>query len=105
MKTNYKILFPLMAMMMAIGGCKDEKDPCILSVSIEPDPLELYAEPKDGLPPYSYLWQNGNTSSTISASASTYFSVTVTDAVGCTATVSYDTCILSVSIEPDPLEL
>jgi gliding motility-associated-like protein len=41
-----------------------------------------------GLAPYTYLWSNGITVDNISALASGSYSVTVTDANGCTATLS-----------------
>ncbi|HLP96378.1 MAG TPA: T9SS type A sorting domain-containing protein [Saprospiraceae bacterium] len=40
-------------------------------------------------PPYTYLWSNGGTDQTISNLAKGAYSVTVTDAIGCTATSSF----------------
>ncbi len=43
-----------------------------------------------GDPPYSFLWSNGATSEDVSNLAKGAYSVTVTDAIGCTSTTSID---------------
>jgi PKD repeat protein len=43
------------------------------------------ANPSGGTPPFSYQWSNGGTTSTISNLVTGYYSVCITDAVGCTA--------------------
>ena len=98
MKTNCKIIFPLIAILLCIGSCKDENDPCILSVTIDyiDDPtlsdVTLFAEPKDGLTPYSYHWSTNETTRIIHVYRNNdYASVTVTDDAGCTATASFGT--------------
>lgn len=46
------------------------------------------AFPSGGQPPYTFLWNNGGTTATISSLAPGTYSVTVTDAYSCTATTS-----------------
>jgi hypothetical protein len=58
----------------------------------------LTAMPSGGTMPYSYAWSNGATtqSITVSPNATTTYTVTLTDAVGCTSTAS--TLVESVNI-------
>lgn len=58
-------------------------------------PSTLTARASFGNAPYLYLWNNGNTSSVISVNSGTY-SVTVTDASGCS--VSKSTTVLPPSV-------
>lgn len=44
--------------------------------------------PTGGTPPYSYLWSNSGTTQTISNLSSGYYTVIVTDAIGCTASAA-----------------
>lgn len=46
------------------------------------------AMPSGGQAPYTYLWSNGNTTNAISNLGSGFFSVTVTDALGCTGSAN-----------------
>ncbi len=67
----------------------------------------------DGLPPYSYLWSNGDTSATITDLAVGVYTVTVTDSVGDTAVASaqiiavdtispfFISCPADIIIDPD----
>lgn len=48
----------------------------------------LTAAPSGGVPGYTYLWSNSNTSNTATALCAGTYSVIITDAVGCTATLS-----------------
>jgi gliding motility-associated-like protein len=50
---------------------------------------EATAAGAGGSEPYSYLWSNGMTTATISGLTSGNYTVTVTDAIGCTATGAY----------------
>ncbi|HEY0678586.1 MAG TPA: T9SS type A sorting domain-containing protein, partial [Chitinophagaceae bacterium] len=52
--------------------------------------ITLMAQPSDGIAPYSYSWSNGATTSsiTIMPTIATTYTVVVTDAAGCTSSVS-----------------
>lgn len=95
MKTNYKLILPLMAILLAISSCKnnDENDPCILTASLTLDFDFVYfltATGDDGLEPYTYQWSHaGAAGQAVPVSSSGVYSVTITDALGCTATASY----------------
>jgi hypothetical protein len=62
------------------------------------------ANPTGGTPVYTYLWSDNGTNQTITGLAPGTYTVTVTDANGCTvtqtATVSAFTCALSATIVP-----
>jgi large repetitive protein len=51
-------------------------------------PAELCTTVANGLPTYTYLWDNSATTACISPTATGSYTVTVTDAAGCTATRS-----------------
>jgi subtilisin family serine protease len=66
----------------------------------------LDADPSDGTPPYTFLWSTGATTQTISVPCSTgLYSVTVTDAAGCSGTSPiFNTCPCSGQLpEPNPI--
>ncbi len=46
------------------------------------------ADPVDGTPPYQFQWSNGETTQTIDSLAGGIYTATVTDATGCSGTVS-----------------
>lgn len=57
----------------------------------------------NGISPYTYLWSNGETSQNISGIAAGSYSLTVTDAVGCTASLNAtvnDTPPVSFTLTP-----
>jgi uncharacterized delta-60 repeat protein len=58
--------------------------------------VELDANPSGGTPPYTYLWDTGDTTQTITvAGDGAAYSVTVTDANGCSGSDSHTTNICS----------
>lgn len=72
----------------------------VLSIDIvEPDPLgvdvvangtSLIAQTAGGTPPYSFNWSTGASTAGIVGTLGTNYSVTITDANGCTSTKSYN---------------
>lgn len=74
----------------AVGSVTVEAD-CSgsdLAVSISESGTTLTANPTGGNAPYSYLWSTGATGTSITAVPNQSYSVTVTDADGCDASVS-----------------
>lgn len=60
--------------------------------------VQLTSSPTNGVAPYSYLWNNGNTSATITALAGGTFNVTATDAYGCSASATQAVTISNLAI-------
>jgi hypothetical protein len=60
----------------------------------------IFASPAGGTTPYSYAWTNGDTQQTADSLAAGNYSVTVTDANGCTASSSDSLNIVAV---PQPI--
>lgn len=58
------------------------------------------ALPEGGVPPYAYLWSNGDTTATADSLAAGTYTVTVTDDLGC---VTVDTVSLTITNLNDPL--
>ncbi|TXC81375.1 T9SS type A sorting domain-containing protein [Luteibaculum oceani] len=61
--------------------------------------IDIYADVNGGDAPYTYLWNTGSTASSISdcPTQSTTYTVTVTDANGCSVTVEKEICIVDVT--------
>jgi hypothetical protein len=59
-------------------------------VGYGPTALSVTAQATGGTAPYSYLWTTGATTQSISVSAAGIYTVTITDAVGCTTTASIE---------------
>ena len=59
---------------------------------------DLYANASGGKPPYSYLWDTGDTSQTISISSNGVYTCTITDKNGCDTTL-----IITVSNIPSDI--
>jgi hypothetical protein len=71
----------------------EEDPPSVTLVDIDllcngVDEGAITANPDGGVAPYSYLWSNGGTTRTISNLSPGNYSVTLTDALGCTATAT-----------------
>ena len=77
----------------AISGCVVEScitlddQNCDVQTYYSPWDGQLYAI-STGIPPFTYLWDNGSTTSSIDAAVGDMYCVTVTDVLGCEA----DTC-------------
>ncbi|WP_367389572.1 T9SS type A sorting domain-containing protein [Lewinella sp. LCG006] len=70
----------------------DITSPPPLEVMILNEPLgadSLTALVEGGVPPYSYLWSNSDTTMTINGLASAFYEVMLTDSEGCTSTATF----------------
>ena len=77
-----------------IGVDIDETNP---SCDGDPDGT-VTALPSGGTPPYTYVWTTGDTTQTVIGLVAANYRVTITDAVGCTATVA------TALIDPFPIQ-
>jgi len=66
----------------------DIYEPSVLSGSITANLPDLYANASGGKPPYSYLWDTGDTLQTISISSNGVYTCTITDKNGCDTTLT-----------------
>jgi fibronectin type 3 domain-containing protein/regulation of enolase protein 1 (concanavalin A-like superfamily) len=65
-------------------------------VGYGPTALSVTAQATGGTAPYSYLWTTGATTQSISVSIAGIYTVTITDAAGCTTTASIEMKTLDV---------
>lgn len=69
-------------------------------VGYGPSSLTLNVLPTGGTAPYSYVWSNGSTASTTTVSPSTVgsytYTVTITDAAGCTTVVTKQIAVVDI---------
>lgn len=91
MKIYQKIL---LLMFLFLGQITQMQAQCTMTAHINPDtsscPIQhLYAWNNGGTGPFAFLWSNGETSFYNSNLVAGFYSVTITDAMGCTATDSY----------------
>ena len=75
-------------------GCEAEacyyvEDPQNCFVGIQEDPAGSLTAWSQGVPPFTYEWDNGANTQTIFPNTSGYYCVSVTDATGCVATDCY----------------
>ena len=69
----------------------------VVNVSIQNNGSAALATPQHGTAPYTYLWSDGSTASSILPTTSGMYSVTVTDANGCTASSAVVNLIVGVN--------
>jgi len=87
-----KLLVLISVLFLATAtSCKKEDEPCQISVSVETflDGEAILAEAYHGLEPVTFQWSNGAQSQAIQPLSDGDYTVTVTDALGCTATATY----------------
>jgi gliding motility-associated-like protein len=60
--------------------------------------VQLTSAPTNGASPYNYLWSNGGTTPVITAAAGGTYTVTATDAYGCSASATRTVAISNLSI-------
>lgn len=82
------------------ANCYTYTPSCSVGISAIPEDGLLSAGTW-GVPPYSFLWSTGATTSTIEPAVAGTYSVTFTDAAGCTSTNSFvvdgqDSCVLLI---------
>jgi hypothetical protein len=80
---------------------------CFATISESPAglPNPILEASSSGTAPYTYIWSTGETSQYIVGSLNGNYSVTVTDAFGCSAVdiIFLNTCSINLSISTDPI--
>jgi hypothetical protein len=73
------------------GGVNESRSACSINVTVNSTPYYCAAEggtatatASGGTAPYTFMWSNGQTTSSITGLNSTYYSVIVQDSLGCT---------------------
>jgi len=79
----------------AVNQATDNKN--TLYIGYGPSSFNLAAKPNGGTAPFSFKWNNGQTTSAINVNTAGTYSVVVTDAQGCTATTSTAINVIDVS--------
>ncbi len=79
----------------------------IIDEGISPTGLNMLIADAQGMAPFTYQWNDGQTGSEIFVQGPGFFCVTVTDAIGCVSESCYDLeenqdCGLEWSCDPDP---
>src|ERR1044071_3629514 len=115
MKTNYKILFSAAMVLLFLCSYTSVKAQCSVSIGNDTTiyrgyaPLgcvDLTATPT-GTPPFTYLWSNGATTQTINVcdTATTVYTVTVTDASACVASDNVTVNVVDVRCGPHNMKV
>ncbi|MEM9991101.1 MAG: T9SS type A sorting domain-containing protein, partial [Bacteroidota bacterium] len=77
----------------------------IINVStIEQPDGQITVRPRQGLPPYYYVWSTQDSTPTITNLVAGRYTVTVTDAVGCSDVLEASVSVLTEVMELDPLK-
>lgn len=79
----------------AVNQATDNKN--TLYIGYGPSSLKLTAKPNAGSGAFGFKWNTGETTPSINASTAGTYSVTITDAQGCTATTSIVITVIDVS--------
>ena len=92
---------------IAVRRCPDDLDLRFTTAppsGIFADDGTAYVLAGAGLPPYTYAWSNGDTTQSADSLSVAQYSVTVTDALGCSETLSVEVDLTAVSTsDPDDL--
>ncbi|MFD2164122.1 T9SS type A sorting domain-containing protein [Paradesertivirga mongoliensis] len=75
-------------------------NPNTLYIGYGPTSLTLNATPAGGTAPYTYLWNTGETLASISVNTAGSYTVTITDAKGCTVSASIAIKVVDVTCGP-----
>ena len=73
-------------------------EPPLLTASISQSLLDITANTIGGTPPYSYLWNTGDTLATITPNSNGLYSCDVVDKMGCSINISFDVTNIPTSI-------